>query len=76
VGSSRRRSTEGSKLKDVLVKIKESGSKIGTANVVAECYRRSISFRDALKEVEEALDSGVLSQDDLKESLLHQLSRK
>jgi hypothetical protein len=63
-------------LKDVLVKIKESGSKIGTANVVAECYRRSISFRDALKEVEEALDSGVLSQDDLKESLLHQLSRK
>lgn len=76
MGSSRRRSTEGSKLKDVLVKIKESGSKIGTANVVAECYRRSISFRDALKEVEEALDSGVLSQDDLKESLLHQLSRK
>jgi len=76
VGSSRRRSTEGSKLKDVLVKIKESGAKIGTANVVAECYRRSISFRDALKEVEEALDSGVLSQDDLKESLLHQLARK
>jgi predicted RNase H-like HicB family nuclease len=76
VGSSRRRSTEGSKLKDVLVKIKESGSKVGTANVVAECYRRGISFKDALKEVEEALDSGVLSQDDLKESLLHQLSRK
>lgn len=62
-------------MREYLLLLKSNGSLIGLNNVVAETYRRSLSFSESMQVLKSLIDSGELSKDDLKQSLIEQLAR-
>ena len=62
-------------MREYLLLLKSNGSLIGLNNVVAETYRRSLSFSESMQVLKGLIDSGELSKDDLKQSLIEQLAR-
>lgn len=62
-------------MREYLLKLKESQGLIGLNNVVAETYRRSMSFNEAVLVVKNMIKDGELSESDLKQSLSEQIAR-
>ena len=62
-------------MREYLLLLKSNGSLIGLNNVVAETYRRSLSFSESMQVLRDLIDSGELNKEDLKQSLIEQLAR-